>query len=166
MAIGSGLLTTLAVETGSPPWIGYQVIFGMGVGFGLQQALIAMQTCLSVVDTPTGTAIIMFSQTLGGAIFIAVAQNIFSNQLPRNIAATGVQGISSSLVAGVGATQLKAVIASISPDLMEPVLHAYNKTLNETLYVSVALAAVSVIGAGCVEWKSVKSKIADSTVSI
>lgn len=33
----------------------------------------------------TGIAIIMFWQTLGGAVFIAVAQNVFLNKLSANV---------------------------------------------------------------------------------
>lgn len=80
MAIGAGLLTTFDPSTGSPKWIGFQVLFGAGVGFGMQQPLIAVQAVLPARDVPIGTAMIMFCQTLGGALFISVAQNVFTNQ--------------------------------------------------------------------------------------
>lgn len=165
MAVGAGLLTTLTPNAGKSEWIGFQAVFGMGVGLGLQQTLIAIQTCLPASDIPIGTAIIMFSQTLGGAIFISVAQNVFSNQLPKNIAAAGIKGISGTLVVGSGATELKDVIASLSPGLLEPILLAYNKTLNQTLCVSTALAALSILGGMFVEWKSVKGKQIDTTTA-
>lgn len=37
LSIGAGLLTTLKLDTNSAHWIGYQVIFGFGLGFGMQQ---------------------------------------------------------------------------------------------------------------------------------
>jgi len=40
MAIGAGLLTTFKVNTGHAEWIGYQALFGIGVGLGMQQILI------------------------------------------------------------------------------------------------------------------------------
>ena len=69
-SIGAGLLTTLGVHTGHAKWIGYQAIFGIGVGCGLQQTFIAAQTVLPLEDVPTGTAIVVFLQTLGGALFV------------------------------------------------------------------------------------------------
>jgi hypothetical protein len=42
MSIGAGLLTTFATDTGHAKWIGYQVLFGMGVGLGMQQTLIVV----------------------------------------------------------------------------------------------------------------------------
>jgi hypothetical protein len=62
MSIGAGLLSTLKVNSGHNEWIGYQVLFGAGIGLGMQNTLIAVQTALPLADVPIGTAIIMFSQ--------------------------------------------------------------------------------------------------------
>ena len=37
------MLSTLQVDSGSPAWIGYQALTGIGIGFGLQQAAVAVQ---------------------------------------------------------------------------------------------------------------------------
>lgn len=58
MAVGVGLLSTFKVGTGHSMWIGYQAIYGFGVGFGMQQPLIAAQTVCSLEDIPTATAIV------------------------------------------------------------------------------------------------------------
>ncbi|CRG91957.1 Putative HC-toxin efflux carrier TOXA [Talaromyces islandicus] len=154
-SIGAGLLTTFKVDTGHPQWIGYQFIFGAGIGFGMQQTMVAVQACLEGPDVAIGTAIIVFSQTLGGALFIAVAQNIFQNQLVSNVAAAHIQGLNPALVLATGATELKNVF----PDKVLPaVLTAYNNALDHTFYVSTGTACVTLIGALCIEWKSVKGK--------
>ncbi|KAF1943448.1 MFS general substrate transporter [Clathrospora elynae] len=154
MAIGAGLLTTLTVDSGSAEWIGYQFMFGAGVGFGMQQTLVVVQTVLPAEDIAVGTAIMMFTQTLGGALFISVAQNVFTNQLIKNLR-TIVPDLNTSLVLTAGATQLKTAVPS---EYLAGVLFAYNKTLNQTFYVSVAAGAVSIVGAAFVQWKSMKGK--------
>jgi MFS family permease len=154
MTIGAGLLTTFEVDTNSPKWIGFQFLFGAGVGFGMQQPLIAVQTALPKDDVPIGTAIIMFSQTLGGALFISVGQNVFTNQLVKNLASV-VPDLNSAIVTHTGATELKSVIEE---KFWNGVLIAYNQTLTQVFYVSVATAALSIIGAAFVEWKSMKGK--------
>lgn len=53
----------------------------------IQNPLIVVQATLPMNDVPTGTAIIMFSQILGGALFIAVGENIFLNELVKNVQA-------------------------------------------------------------------------------
>ena len=154
MAIGAGLLCTLEVDSGSSKWIGYQFIFGAGVGFGMQQTLVAVQTVLPVDDIPIGTAIMMFCQTLGGALFISVGQNVFTNQLMKNLSSV-VPELDAKVVLIVGATELKHVI---DPKYLPGVLTAYNTTLTQTFYVSVACGAMSIAGAAFVEWKSMKGK--------
>ncbi|KAF2684726.1 MFS general substrate transporter [Lentithecium fluviatile CBS 122367] len=154
MTIGAGLLSTFEVDTNSPKWIGYQFIFGAGVGFGMQQPLIAVQTALPKHDVAIGTAIIMFSQTLGGALFISVGQNVFTNQLIKNLA-TVVPDLDPSIVLRTGATELKN---AIEHKFLQGVLIAYNQTLSQTFYVSVATGALSIVGAAFVQWKSMKGK--------
>ncbi|OCK75213.1 MFS general substrate transporter [Lepidopterella palustris CBS 459.81] len=154
MSIGAGLLTTFETDTGHAKWIGYQFLFGAGVGFGMQQTLIVVQTVLPDADVPIGTAIMMFSQTLGGALFISVAQNVFTNQLIKNLS-KAVPDINPSIVLKTGATELKHAIPA---KYLSGVLHAYNDALTQTFYVSVAMAALSILGALFVQWKSMKGK--------
>ena len=154
MGIGGGLLSTFTTTTGSPKWIGYQVIFGMGVGFGMQQPLIAAQTVLPKKDIPLGTAIVMFSQTLGGAIFVSVAQNIFTNSLLTNLKQV-VPGLNPELVLATGATELRKVVPH---QFLGGVQSAYNDAIMNTFYVGVAMGALTLFGSAALEWKSVKGK--------
>jgi hypothetical protein len=154
MAIGAGLLTTFKTTTGHSQWIGYQALYGFGVGFGMQQPLIASQTVLPLVDVPMGTSVIVFTQILGGALFVSVAQNVFSNQLVANLR-TAVPNLNPAIVLETGATSLKDAIPH---QYLHGTLIAYNKALTQTWYVGVALACLSGIGAVGMEWKSVKEK--------
>jgi hypothetical protein len=67
-SIGIGVLSTLKTNSDSQTWIGYEALFGLGIGAGLMQAVLIAQTVLSMDDIPTGTATLIFFQTLGGAI--------------------------------------------------------------------------------------------------
>jgi len=154
MSIGSALLTTLKPNSGHAEWIGYQAMFGFGVGFGMQQTLIAVQTVLPKKDIPVGTAIIMFSQTLGGALFISVAQNVQTNELLKQLQSV-VPDLDPAVVLSTGATELKNVIPQ---QYLAGVLTAYNTAITNTFYVGVAMAVVSIFGAIAMEWKSVKGK--------
>jgi hypothetical protein len=68
MGVGAGLISTFSVGSGHAHWIGYQVIFGLGVGFGMLQPIMAAQTVLSLQDIPTGVSIMMFAQILGSSL--------------------------------------------------------------------------------------------------
>ncbi|RMD41907.1 hypothetical protein DV735_g3200, partial [Chaetothyriales sp. CBS 134920] len=151
-AVGAGLITTWTTHTAHPEWIGYQVIYGLGVGFGMQQALITIQAVLPLRDVPTGTAIAMFTQNFGGALFVSVAQNVFNNRLVSELV-EDAKGLDPSIILHVGATSLAdAIPAEFLPGVRE----AYNTALTETFYISVAMVCLSAIGAAFVEWKSVK----------
>ncbi|KAL8675343.1 MAG: hypothetical protein Q9168_000300 [Polycauliona sp. 1 TL-2023] len=154
MSIGVGLMSTWKSDTNHSMWIGYQVIFGLGIGAGMQQPLIAVQTVLPLEDIPVGTTAIIFIQTFGGALFISVAQNIFTNGLISNLVAD-VPSVDPALVLQIGATNLKK---AVDPAVIGDVLVAYNSAITRTFYVSVALAAASIFGAAAMEWKSVKGK--------
>ncbi len=57
-AVGGGLLSTLKPDSNHQMWIGYQCILGIGIGMGMQQPLIAVQTVLDISDVPVGTSIV------------------------------------------------------------------------------------------------------------
>lgn len=154
MSIGAGLMTTFEVDTGHDKWIGYQLLVGAGVGLGMQQGMVATQTVLAKKDIAIGTAIIMFAQTLGGALFVSVGQNLFTNKLVKGIQAN-VPDIDSSFVLRVGATELKN---RLPPASLPGVLVAYNDALTYTWTLVVALSCFSAIGASFMQWKSVKGK--------
>lgn len=100
-----------------------------------------------------------FSLNLGGALFIAVGQNVFTNRLLTNLAAN-VPVLNPSIVLNTGATSLRTAVDSGS---LEGVLVAYNDALIHTYYVSIAMGGLSFIGALGMEWKSVKGKKVEAT---
>ncbi len=154
-AIGFGLTTTFTPETGSAAWIGYQIIIGAGIGIGFQQPLMAVQTVLDIADVPTGMSLIVFLQTLGGALFVSVAQNIFTNKLVEFVAKY-VPGVADpSFILAVGATSVRQAVGE---EMLPAVKLAYNDALTQTFIVFTALAGTSILGALAVEWKSVKGK--------
>lgn len=62
MSVGAGLLTTLQVDTGEGKWIGYQIIYGFGMGLCFQAPNLAAQTVLPMKDVPMGLALLFFGQ--------------------------------------------------------------------------------------------------------
>lgn len=152
MAVGAGLLSTFYPSISSGKWIGYQIIFGAGVGTGMQQALIAVQNALPPADVPIATATVMFTQTLGGAVFISVAQNVFTNALLQNL--SGIADVIPQDIVDIGATDLKRLIPG---SVLPTVIFAYNDALAAAFYVSAATGALSLLGAVFVQWKSVKA---------
>lgn len=154
MPIGTGLLLTFEVHSSEGVWIGYQILLGLGIGVGMQQGNMAAQTVLSKQDVPSGVALIMFCQMLGGAIFISVGQNILDSQLVQRLR-TVAPGLTAEQIVNTGATELrKAVPAS----QLDAVLVQYNLALRQVFLVGVVVSCLTIVGVVVVEWRSVKGK--------
>lgn len=50
---------------------GFAVISGLGRGMAMTQTITAVQVVLSKRDLPVGNSIILFSQSMGGALFVS-----------------------------------------------------------------------------------------------
>jgi MFS family permease len=153
MAIGAGLMMTFKVDTRKALWIGYQVIFGFGIGLGQQQAGLAAQTVLPVKDVPMGVSFKFFGQQLGGAIFVSVGQNVLSTKLVSGLTALNLTNLDPQVIVNLGATELREYVG---PQHLDQVLGVYNNAIDATFEVAMILAALSIIGALLTEWKSVK----------
>ena len=73
-AIGTGLLFTISPDTANAKVIGFQILYGFGVGGALQIVLIAIQTEYAREEhlIPQGTSTLNFVQIIGGVIGITV----------------------------------------------------------------------------------------------
>lgn len=111
----------------------------------------AAQTVLKRSDVPVGVSVIMFTQQLGGALFISIGQNIFSNKLAQGL--TGIGGLQPSSVVSVGATELRQFVPV---DKLEMVLGAYNHALVGVFRGALAMSCLGILGSASMEWKSVK----------
>ncbi|EXJ94265.1 hypothetical protein A1O1_02658 [Capronia coronata CBS 617.96] len=150
--IGTGLFTLFTPHTGHSMWIGVQVLFGLGVGLGLQQTNIAAQAALDKKDAPTGVSLVFFGQGLGGIIAVALGQNVLDNQLIKRLRHIG--GISAQDVVSTGATELRNVF---SKEQLPSVIEAYNRAIVIVFYCALAFACIAIFGALAMEWKSVKT---------
>ncbi|OWP05819.1 hypothetical protein B2J93_937 [Marssonina coronariae] len=153
-AVGTGLLSTMTPESDHRKWIGYQCIAGIGIGLGMQQPLIAVQTVLDISLVPIGTSIVIFLQTLGGALFVSIGQNVFTNKLVESLAKYAPD-VNPLIVLSIGATSLQR---DLPADQLPGVKLAYNAALTKAFLVGAIMAAFTIIGAAAVEWKSVKGK--------
>jgi hypothetical protein len=149
MSIGAGLLTTLHVDTSNGHWIGYQILFGFGMGLSFQAPNLAAQTCLPKMDGPIGIALNFFGQLLGGAIAVPVGQNVLDNQLIHKL--SGIAGFDSNLITSGGAISL---ISSLAPDVREQVLVAYNDALRNVLIIGTVVSCIAVLCVSGLEFRT------------
>lgn len=99
-------------------------------------------------------SIVMFMQTLSGAMFLTFADVIFSNGLktliPRN-----APNVNPQTVIAAGATGIRDVV---SAEDLPGVLIAYAKSVDHVFYMSAALGVVCVGFAFGMGWKDIRKK--------
>jgi hypothetical protein len=165
-SVGSGMITTFDVHTPLREWFGYQVLAGLGIGAGFQIGAIVVQTVLPQEWVPVGTACIQFFQTLGGAIFIAVAQTVFQNGLIDKVQQDNL-GINPYIFINSGASETREILTKMGrEDAIAPVLEAYMKGLKNTYYITLACAVCAFISTLFLEFRSVKEDKKAESVAI
>ena len=153
-AIGSGLLTTLKTDTNTGLWIGFQILYGFGLGSCSQAPNMAAQTVLKREDVSVGASLMFFGQTLFGAVFVSVGQNVLDNQLASRLAS--IPDITPQLIQSAGATELLNLIPA--KDHAEA-LKAYNDSLRVCFQVALIMACLSIPGAVSMEWRTVRKNL-------
>ncbi|OAQ97920.1 hypothetical protein LLEC1_01221 [Akanthomyces lecanii] len=158
-SIGAGLITTFDIHTPLREWFGYQVLAGLGIGAGFQIGPIVVQTVLPQEWIPVGTACVQFFQSLGGAIFIAVAQTVFQNGLISGVEKANLGIEDPRIFINSGVSQARNILAQLHrEDALPLVLEAYMTGLRNTYYITLACAICAFLSVLALEKKSVKDK--------
>lgn len=154
MPIAAGLMTTYNLHTSLAQIILYSGFAGFSAGIGFQGSQAAVQTTLSPADVNLGIGVILFGQSMGPAVFIAIAQVIFTNQLSDRLDDV-IPGLTPAYIGQHG---LGDIENGVPLHLKGRVLRGINYSLAHTWYLTVSLACATVVGSLLVEWRSVKRK--------
>ncbi|KLJ06538.1 hypothetical protein EMPG_10056 [Blastomyces silverae] len=154
MPIAAGLITTFKTTTSFVQLIMYTAFAGLAYGIGFSGPQNAVQTVLPVEDIPLGLSVILFAQSFGPAVAIAIAQVLFTNQLWANLNGL-VPGLSRATIENQSLTE---ILAKAPPNMVREVLVGIDKSIIQTWYLVVGLACATIVGSLLIEWRSVKSK--------
>ncbi|OAA60827.1 sulfate permease 2 [Cordyceps fumosorosea ARSEF 2679] len=155
-SIGCGLVYTFDRHTSTTTWAAALVVTGLGIGLGIQQPLIAVQTIFQDAELAVATSIVIFLQSLAGTVFISVAQNVFQGKV-QDVIRQSLPDVDPADVLGVGASDLGVAMGRKYPDKLGAILDSYNDGLRSVFLISVVLACVSIVSLPLMEWRSVKS---------
>ncbi|KAF2090771.1 MFS multidrug transporter-like protein [Saccharata proteae CBS 121410] len=139
--VGTALIYTLHVGSPSSQWIGYQALSGIGMGLGIQVAIIIAQAIVAPIDVSSITAVIIFWQTVSGAIFVSVGQSLFANRLVKSVA-RNAPGVDPALVIATGATELRKTFPA---EQLPGVIDSYMAGLKDAYILGIALAGVATL---------------------
>lgn len=154
-SVAGGILSTFNVDTGDAMINGIQIMGGVGGALIMQTPLIALMSLLPQNDVPIGTSICVFFQFFGGAIFLAIGENIFVSRLMSSLH-TYAPSLDAATVIAAGAEGLREVVSIQDPSALEGGVMAYNVAITDTFYSVAAGAALSLFCAFGIEWRSLK----------
>ncbi|KAK6007776.1 hypothetical protein QM012_004590 [Aureobasidium pullulans] len=140
-AISCGLLSMLGPHTSMGKWIGYQILGGVGRGCGIQMPIIAIQNLLPKSQASVAMSLLIFSQTFGGALFLALAQTVFNTGLASALQKYAPE-VAAETVLAAGATGVKN---AVSKAVLPQVLQAYSVAVNHVFYLGAGAAAGATI---------------------
>jgi hypothetical protein len=153
-AVASGLLSTFDVSISTGKWVGYQILLGAGEGMALQMPVIAVQNCITPAQIPTAMALVMFSSTLGGALFLSFSQTVLTNSL-RSLIPQYAPNVDPEAIVAAGATGFRAIVSSAD---LPGVLVAYSKSLDRVFYLCAGASAGVFFASFGMGWKNIKPK--------
>ncbi|KAJ8096544.1 efflux pump [Lipomyces tetrasporus] len=137
---GYGLMSTLSPTTSTARWIGYQVVYGVGSGTGTSGPYIAIQNLVPLEQIPTAMAIVIFTQNLGGATWVVVANAIFNNSLRKQLSQRASSfGLDPDVIVDSGARSVRNL--GLSASQLAAVLESYGTSIDHAMYLGIAVAA-------------------------
>lgn len=154
-AVGNGLLYTLQVHSGPGIWLGYQAMAGIGIGLTFQVPVIVSQAIVHPSDISSVTAMVLFFQTVGGAIWISSGNAAFANKMLQEIPKFA-PGVNPAMVIATGATELRKVFTA---EQLPGILSAYMEGLRVPIAIAIACACATVVLSVVPRWESIRGKV-------
>ncbi|KAJ2742554.1 hypothetical protein GGI20_004398 [Coemansia sp. BCRC 34301] len=149
MAVGYVLMYTWPRDPAeTAKHAGFQVVVGLGLGFCMQQVLLASQAGVPANEISTVTTLIDYARTLGGMIGLVIGEVI----LKERISATVRESFGAFMPAGGGAGQDTAAVGSFAPlisilpvSMSEPLFRGIVRALHLVFVVDVPFAVLACV---------------------
>ncbi|GAB1316134.1 Efflux pump afoB [Madurella fahalii] len=153
-AITNGLYSTLSPTTPTALWVVYQVVNGIGRGLGMQMPVLAVQAVLAPADLAVGVSIVVFAQSLGNAIALAVSDAIFEGSLEAELRNRVPQADSAAIITA-GATHFRSVVNEWD---LPGVLMAYSIAIGRIFYLGAGVTGLAVFTSLFLGWVDIRKK--------
>ncbi|KAJ2330554.1 hypothetical protein GGI00_003652 [Coemansia sp. RSA 2681] len=144
MAIGYGLMYTWPRDpTETAKHAGFQVLVGLGLGFCMQQVLLASQAGLPANEISTVTTLIDYARTLGGMIGLVVGEVILKEKMFATVRETFSMSLEGQDV--VALESMAPMLAKLPQAMSEPLYKGIVNALHLVFVVDVPFAAMACI---------------------
>ncbi|KAK4033297.1 major facilitator superfamily domain-containing protein [Parachaetomium inaequale] len=153
-SISNGLYSTFSPTTSMSKWVGYQVLNGAGRGVGMPMAILAVQAALPPTDLAMGNSVVIFVQSLGTAITLAISDAIFEGSLESELPKQAPLADAAAIIAA-GATHFRS---TVSEQDLPGVLAAYSLSINRVFYLAAGVSSLGLLTALGMGWVNVSKK--------
>ncbi|KAF4818387.1 Efflux pump mlcE [Colletotrichum siamense] len=153
-AIGSGLYGTFQPNTSTGKWVGYQILAGVGQGFGFQMPLIAIQNDTKPEHLAEATSLLVWAQYVGPTIFIVAYNTLFTSSLRSEIPKHAPNADVEAIVAA-GATEFRKLV---SAEDLPAVLVAYANAIDHVFFLVAAVGVFAFLAAFGMGWRDIREK--------
>lgn len=160
-AVGAGMLTRLEPNPPLRIWLGYQIIAGFGIGMSVQVPFMAVQVVLPEADVAIGSALVVFSNSLGEALAVSTAENIFVSSLQRFLKER-LPNVDPEVVIHAGAAAANDVVPV---DERHTFIQTYSDAITTAFVLAIVGACAAFVVSLFVEWKTVKDERRKETVT-
>jgi hypothetical protein len=118
------------------------------------QPFIAIQSVLEGSDVAIATSLIMFTQFLGTAVFLALANTIFNNSIGSELH-KHAPTVNAEQVIQAGATEFRELV---SDQQLPGILQAYANSVDRVFYLVAGAGALSVLTVWGMGWVDIRQK--------
>lgn len=118
------------------------------------QPLLAVQNTVPPQQLPIAMALVTFSQSFGAALFLSLAETIFSNSF-GNLISDYAPLVDGQSVIDAGATGFRKVVSGTD---LAGVLTAYAKSIDRVFYLAAGAGVGCFVFAWGMGWKGLKKK--------
>ncbi|KAK7052588.1 major facilitator transporter-like protein [Favolaschia claudopus] len=142
LAIGSGLLYSIGVNTSSAKLAGLQILVGACTGFGMQNSIVAIQVEFEGQPKLFAQAqsVVSFFQFLGGMIGLSIAEAVFASEITHFLGR-----YAPSAPAAIVRNSPTAIYTDLPAELIPGVVKAYVDSLKVVYILGIPVAALSMI---------------------
>lgn len=139
---GQAMLTQLRPDTSTLYWAASLVVTGLGSGMAMQLPYTVVSVALEDGDIPTGNAIMVFFQQLGGISCISMGQTIILSTLldlvPKTLPHVPVESVIKA-----GGTDLTSL--GLADEDLAILRHIWNTAITRTMILATAALGASVL---------------------
>ncbi|EAQ84790.1 hypothetical protein CHGG_08804 [Chaetomium globosum CBS 148.51] len=163
-SVSNGLYSTFSPTTPVGKWIGYQILNGVGRGVGMPMAILAAQAALSPADLAMGNSVVIFIQSLGTAITLAISDAIFHGSLLSELPKQA-PSVDATAIVAAGATGFRSIVQEQD---LPGVLAAFSVSISRVFYVATGVSGLGLITSLGMGWVDVskKRRLADDDIPL